>query len=128
MVPALRKRFNERFTTAKYEAFLGQMEAAYPGQLDFRIAETPLFIPKTFTRQMLDACEHIIDVIISPEYKQQSSRAIPAICACQTKTITHILLHLILEFARVKTADSSPSLSSCKVFPRCLPTRLFFLS
>jgi hypothetical protein len=48
MVPAIRKRFNQQFTAETYEAFLRQMDAVYPGQLDFRIAETPLFIPKTF--------------------------------------------------------------------------------
>jgi hypothetical protein len=77
MVPAIRKRFNQQFTAETYEAFLRQMDAVYPGQLDFRIAETPLFIPKTFTQQMLNACEHIIDVITSQQYKEQSSRAIP---------------------------------------------------
>ena len=49
-----------------------------PGQLDFRIAETPVFIPKDFTQKMLSACDSIIDVITQPEYHQQSEKAIPS--------------------------------------------------
>lgn len=78
MVPSIRKRFNEQFTEAKYKAMLDDLDARYPGQLEFRIAETPLFIPKAFTQKMLDACEHIIDVIKSPDYQAQSNNAIPA--------------------------------------------------
>ena len=77
MVPAARQQFNQQFTERKYQALLDDMEQHYPGQLDFRIAETPLFIPKAFTQKMLDACEHIIDVLVSPGYRAQSNAAIP---------------------------------------------------
>jgi hypothetical protein len=77
MVPEVRKQFNAQFTPKKYEALLADTHRHFPGQLDFRIAETPIFIPKDFTQKMLEACEHIIDVIQSPEYQQQSGRSIP---------------------------------------------------
>lgn len=77
MVPAQRQHFNEQFTDEKYQALLQDIDRLYPGQLDFRIAETPIFIPKEFTQKMLDACEHIIDVITSAHYRQQSDNAIP---------------------------------------------------
>lgn len=77
MVPAIRNAFNAGFTEEKYKALLADIEAHYPGQLDFRVAETPIFIPHQFTQKMLDACEHIIDVIQSADYKKQSDRAIP---------------------------------------------------
>lgn len=78
MVPALRKAFNQQFTAEKYKAFLQELSSVHPGQLDFRVAETPIFIPKTFMQQALDACESIVDVITSPQYKAQSEGAIPA--------------------------------------------------
>jgi hypothetical protein len=78
MVPALRQAFNQQFTAEKYEAFINALGAAYPGQLDFRVAETPVFIPKAFWQQALDACESIVDVITTEKYKQQSEAAIPA--------------------------------------------------
>ena len=77
MIPELRKQFNEKFSEAAYRQYLEDLQAPYPGALDFRVAETPLFIPAVFRDQMLEACEHIIDVITAPEFKQQSEAAIP---------------------------------------------------
>jgi len=77
MVPSLRQAFNQQFSTDKYEAFLKELAAVYTNQLDFRVAETPVFIPKTFWQQALDACESIVDVVTSEKYLQQSEAAIP---------------------------------------------------
>jgi hypothetical protein len=77
MVPQLRKLYNQDFTPAKYAAFVHEISNLYPGQLDFRVAETPIFIPKNFTEQALQACERIIDTITQPSYQQQSEKAIP---------------------------------------------------
>jgi len=78
MVPALRKQYNAQFTKEKYEAFNHDLNNIFPGQLEFRVAETPIYIPKSFTDKMLSACESIIDVIKTPTYHEQSERAIPA--------------------------------------------------
>jgi hypothetical protein len=77
MIPQLRKAFNENFTKEKYAAFLNELENVYPDQLDFRVAETPVFIGQDFKKQMLDACEKIIDVIVSPDFKELTGKAIP---------------------------------------------------
>lgn len=77
MVPSLRQLYNQDFTPEKYHAFIEEISNLHPGQLDFRLAETPLFIPQSFTRQALKACESIIDVITGEGYHQQSDKAIP---------------------------------------------------
>lgn len=78
MIPELRKAYNAAFTKEKYEAFSNDLHAVFPGQLVFRVAETPIFIPKNFTRKVLDTCESIIDIVTTPEYHKQSERAVPA--------------------------------------------------
>lgn len=78
MVPELRQQFNQSFTEEKYQAYLKDLDNIYPGHIDFRIAETPVFIPQWFTKKMLDACEAIVDVIKNPKYLEQSEKAIPA--------------------------------------------------
>ncbi|MFN0081443.1 MAG: hypothetical protein ACKVOM_02910 [Ferruginibacter sp.] len=78
MQKILREKFNKSFTEEKYLSYLKKIEAITPGALDFRNAETPLFIPKDFTKKMLDACEDIIDVIVAPNFKELTSRSIPA--------------------------------------------------
>ncbi len=78
MIPAIRKAYNEAFTQEKYEAFLQELHGVYPDQLDFRVAETPIFVPKDFTKKMLDACESIVDIIVDPGFKELTKNAIPA--------------------------------------------------
>ena len=77
MIPALRKAFNESFTKEKYESFLKELNEAHPGEIEFRVAETPVFVPKDFTKKMLDACESIIDIIIDHNFKRLTKNAIP---------------------------------------------------
>jgi hypothetical protein len=77
MVPALRQSFNNTFTRQRYEQFLADLNSRYPGAIEFRIAETPVFIPKDFSAQLIDACEHIIDLILEPRFKEWTERSIP---------------------------------------------------
>ena len=78
MVPALRANYNEHFSEQLYQNYLTTLNAKYPGALDFRIAETPVFVDKNFTQKILSACESIVDVITRPDFIQLTSNAIPA--------------------------------------------------
>ena len=79
MISAIRQQFNAAFTNEQYEKYLHKLHNTYPeGALAFRVAETPIFVSKEFTNKMLDACESIIDVILQPEFMEQSAKAIPA--------------------------------------------------
>ncbi|MEO6228616.1 MAG: hypothetical protein ABJB11_09945 [Ferruginibacter sp.] len=78
MQKELRTRFNQQFTEEKYRAFIEEIELLEPGSLEFRIAETPIFVPKEFKQKMLDACEDIIDVITNPNFKSLTEKSIPA--------------------------------------------------
>ena len=77
MVPAIRKDFNKSFTKEKYEAFLKDLGNIHTGSIEFRVAETPVFVPKDFTKKMLDACESIVDIIVDPKFKALTENAIP---------------------------------------------------
>jgi hypothetical protein len=77
MQKELRQHFNDDFSQEKYAAYLQEIENLHPGTLEFRIAETPIFIPKDFTQKMLDACEDIVDVLVQPGFKALTEKAIP---------------------------------------------------
>lgn len=77
MVPSLRESYNDSFSVEKYKAFLDDLHSVYPGELDFRVAETPIFVPKDFKDKMLDACERIVDIIVDPSFKTLTKNAIP---------------------------------------------------
>src|SRR5678815_2657566 len=78
MVPMARKAFNESFTEERYKQFFNYLHSRHPGAIQFRIAETPVFVDKQFTKKMIDACESIIDLIVDPSFINMTERSIPA--------------------------------------------------
>jgi hypothetical protein len=54
------------------------LHAVHPGDIEFRVAETPVFIDKPFKEKVLQACEDIVDVIVRPNFLEMTKRAIPA--------------------------------------------------
>ncbi len=77
MQPSLRKAYNEAFTQERYKSFLDELNSKYPGAIEFRIAETPVFIPKEFGSKILNACESIIDLITDPMFQTITDASIP---------------------------------------------------
>jgi hypothetical protein len=77
MIPEIRDQFNSDFSEKKYQDFLADLNSKHPGQIDFRVAETPVFIPKKFTKKIIEACEAIVDIITAPDFKKITQRAIP---------------------------------------------------
>ncbi len=77
MVPSIRKHFNETFTAEKYAAYLADLNSKHPGAIEFRVAETPVFIGRSFKEKVLSACESIVDVITQYNFNTLSSHAIP---------------------------------------------------
>ena len=78
MISSIRKLINSNFSEKNYHDFLTALNSEFPGAIDFRIAETPVFIDKEMGAQMIETCEYIIDNIIDPEFLKKSERAIPA--------------------------------------------------
>ena len=77
MIPAIRQAYNQSFTKEQYETFLANLNAVHPGAIEFRVAETPIFVPKDFKDKILDACEAIVDIIADPGFKNLTRNAIP---------------------------------------------------
>ena len=78
MISAPRQLFNAAFTPESYQTMLADIDQQLPHQLDFRVAETPVFVPKALREKLIQAGEDIIRVIQRPEFKQQTEAAIPA--------------------------------------------------
>ena len=77
MVPAIRRLFNDSFTNEKYQSYLNDLNSKHPEAIEFRVAETPVFIDKVFKEKVLSVCESIVDVITQYNFGTLSSHAIP---------------------------------------------------
>ena len=78
MIHSIREKFNSNFTEKKYEDYIRRFEEITNCKSGFRIAETPIFIPKDFKINMLDTCEHIIDFILDKDFISQTNQSIPS--------------------------------------------------
>ncbi|QNR84647.1 hypothetical protein H9N25_22600 [Pedobacter riviphilus] len=76
MIPAQRQKYNQQFTREKYQAFLTQLGLGYP-EIPFRVAETPIFIPKRLKQKLIEAGEEIIKLIKQPNFKALTQKSIP---------------------------------------------------
>ncbi len=77
MVTTIRKKFNDSFTQEKYKNYLEELNSKHPGAIEFRVAETPVFIDHSFKEKILAACESIVDVITQFNFNTLTSHAIP---------------------------------------------------
>lgn len=77
MLQSLRQTFNNHFSPERYGAFLDAIQADLPGQLDFRVAETPVFVPRALGDKLKQACADIVDVITSDGFEARTEAAIP---------------------------------------------------
>ncbi len=76
MIADYRKHFNEAFSLEKYEAFKQAVASDFDYMPTFRMAETPLFVDESLKKQLVDACEQVIDFIKNPDFKAQTQRAL----------------------------------------------------
>lgn len=117
MIKAIRKIFNRSFKKENYQALLNELNDKYPGQIAFRIAETPVFVDKQLGKQMIDTCEYIIDYIKSPDFISLTNAAIPkAESVPNENSYPHFIA---FDFAICNNGDGllSPALIEMQGFP-----------
>jgi len=76
MISSYRNSFNENFSEDKYQAFLDSLMDGYP-KISFRVAETPVFIPKDLSDKLVAAGEEIVKLIKQDDFKSLTAQAIP---------------------------------------------------
>lgn len=126
MIPELRKKYNAAFTDEKYRAFVQDMANVYPGQLDFRIAETPVFIPKDFIQNVLHTCESVIDTISTPEYMAQSKAAIPGHLAVPNEDAHPHFIAFDFGICLNEKGEIEPQLIELQGFPSLFAYQVLF--
>jgi len=77
MDPSTRKTFNDNFTAEKYTRFLASLNEGLANPIAFRVAETPVFLTDDFRDRLIEAGHDIVDVILQPDFKELTERAIP---------------------------------------------------
>ena len=86
MIPDLRQRYNAAFSAQRYTAFLAELNQAVSWPVDFRVAESPLFLDEPTTRELVRASADIMRQLATPEFRRHATTAIPAGLAVPAET------------------------------------------
>ena len=77
MDPTLRALFNADFSPAKYESLVHCVQGTERWPADFRISETPLFLTREFTDEIVKASEEIVAQTRTPKFARHAEPAVP---------------------------------------------------
>ncbi|MEZ4902320.1 MAG: hypothetical protein R2822_11450 [Spirosomataceae bacterium] len=117
MIPSIRQIYNAAFSEEKYDAFIDAIHADWPGQLDFRVAETPVFVPKILKERLFEACESFIDVMVGTHFKVQTQQAIPASQNVPNENNHSSFLAIDFAICKDEKGDFMPQLIELQGFP-----------
>jgi len=73
----LREKYNSQFTEEKYNSLVKDLHSEFNQKIDFRIAETPIFLTKDLLTEIQNAAEDIVSQLQSKEFKEYSKGALP---------------------------------------------------
>ncbi len=118
MIPDLRSGFNQRFTAKSYSALLALQQQLCGAKVEFRIAETPIFVPLSLLDEMATAGAHLAQRLISdPSYLAAARKAIPAGYRVAGETPHPHFLTADFSLVRNSAGNLVPKLVEIQAFP-----------
>jgi hypothetical protein len=117
MVTAYRDRYNADFTEEKYKRFLDDLNREAGYHIDFRIAESPIFISKEFETILFEAADQILNTVISPDYVRRSDAAIPPQLRVPNEQPRPTTIAIDLAVCRNEAGELLPQLIEMQAFP-----------
>lgn len=116
MISSLRKAFNNAFSEEKYRQFLDDLKAEFNYEIEFRVAETPVFVDKKLKERLISAGEEIIDVLVRPDFKSLSEKAIPSHLSVPNEDEHTSLLAIDFAICKDENDDFIPQLIELQGF------------
>lgn len=77
MISSQREQFNANFSQATYQQLVSSLQQTTGLTIEFRVSETPVFIPADLLVEIQQAATAINQQLLNPEYLATSDRAIP---------------------------------------------------
>ncbi|MFN3529353.1 MAG: hypothetical protein ACK417_05470 [Bacteroidia bacterium] len=78
MIRNIREQINAQYSATTYQELLDNLAAQFGEAVDFRVAESPVFVPAALRTKLAEACDHICQQLLNDEYFKKSTRAIPS--------------------------------------------------
>jgi hypothetical protein len=117
MIASLRKQFNANFTPEKYQTLLKTMEERCGTPVQFRVSETPCFLPKPLLERMAQYGKELIRQLESLEYRKASFAAIPPDFNVPHEAPHPMFIQVDFGIARDGNGELQPKLVELQGFP-----------
>lgn len=118
MIPALRHRFNRDFTPAKYQQFLRQVDRISGTHVQFRVCETPVFIPAPLLAKMARyGIELTHQLVGNAQYHALSDRSIPPRFNVPGEAPRPVFIQVDFGLVRDSNGELEPKLVELQGFP-----------
>ncbi|MEM6723101.1 MAG: hypothetical protein AAF598_03625 [Bacteroidota bacterium] len=117
MVPSIREQFNANFSEERYQQLLDLVAAQYNEAPAFKVAETPVFVPKKLKEKLIEACEQITDVLVQPDFLEKSESAILAGQVVPNETPHTHFLQMDFGICLDENGEMIPKLIEAQGFP-----------
>ena len=117
MIPAIRKAYNEAFTAEKYQQMIADTQNNFPDSIEFRLAETPVFLNKAAKAKFLQAGEAICSVITAPNFQEITQNALKHVATPPNESSLPDCI--VMDFAVCQDSDGEiyPKLIELQGFP-----------
>lgn len=116
MIKSLRDKYNSEFSESVYNNFVKDLDAEFNFKIEFRIAETPIFLPDDLLKEILKASDELVAVIQSEDFLDYSKRALPGNLAVPNEDVHTSLLAIDFAICRDDKGNYIPQLIELQGF------------
>lgn len=117
MVTDTRQKYNQEFTEEKYQAFLDDVNTSFNYKVHFRVAESPVFFPKSFRETLQKAGDSIIKTLLRPDFKTLTRKAVPNELFVPNEDEHSLFLALDFAVCLDENGELNPQLIELQGFP-----------
>jgi uncharacterized protein (UPF0248 family) len=117
MIKNVREAFNASFSTEKYEIFMNELNAVYNHPVKFRVAETPIFLPKEFVTHLKTAGQEILEQVFDPKYLEKTTSMIPPHLNVPREDEKPLFIVIDFAVCQMENGEILPQLIELQGFP-----------
>ena len=117
MIPALRQSFNSSFSREKYQHLLSNLEKECRTPVQFRISETPCFLPESLLETMCRYGCELMQQLQTKEYRAASANSVPAQYKVANEDEQPTFLQIDFGIVRNQAGELEPKLVELQAFP-----------
>lgn len=105
------------FSEANYQRLLEHLNELVGMKIQFRVCETPVFVPKALHAELQEASHALLDQLLTPEYLEASKKAIPEAFRAPNDQARPNFLQVDFAITRDKEGRFVPKLVELQAWP-----------